>query len=85
MPCSPGMRSCVATCAHRRFVRDYQGERARQEALRDEATKGYATELGEHPQIVTFKTWLIDHAGPVSDPDATVEPTPHDWEPPPGF
>ena len=84
MPCSPGMRNCVATCAHRRFVRDYQAERVRQEAVRDEVTKGYETELADHPEIVTFKSWLIDHKAPSPD-DASVEPTPDEWEPPPGF
>ena len=85
MPCSPGMRNCVATCAHRRFVRDYQSERMRQEMTREDVTGGYATEISEHPPIITFKQWLVDHAAPVSDVDDTVIPTPHDWEPPPGF
>lgn len=65
-------------------MRDYQAERTRQEMVRDAETLGYATEAEGLPPLVTFKKWLIDHAGP-SDPDASVEPTPHDWEPPPGF
>jgi hypothetical protein len=79
------MRNCVATCAHRRFVRDYQAERARQEIVRDAETLGYPTEQVGYPDLVTFKRWLIDHTRPASDPDATVDQTPHDWEPPPGF
>jgi hypothetical protein len=79
------MRGCVATCAHRRFVRDYQAERWRQEIERDAATGGYATELSEHPPIITFKKWLTDHASDLSVAPATVEPTPDDWMPPPGF
>ena len=75
------MRSCVASCAHRRFVRDYQSERARQEMVRDAATLGYETELSEHPDIITFKRWLIDHKAP----EPSEDPTPDDWEPPPGF
>jgi hypothetical protein len=79
------MRNCAASCLHRRFVRDYQVERMRQEMVRDAATLGYPTELVGYPEIVTFKSWLVDHAAPVSLPDDTVEPTPTDWEPPPGF
>jgi len=85
MPCSPGMRNCAATCAHRRFVRDYQVERMRQEIERDAATLGYPTEQVGYPDLVTFKTWLVDHASDVSVTTDTVEPTPTDWEPPPGF
>lgn len=79
------MRSCIATCAHRRFVRDYRSERSRQEGQREEVTKGYDTEISEYLDLVTFKRWLVDHKQPVSDPDTTVETTPDDWEPPPGL
>ena len=68
-------------------MRDYQSERARQEMVADDVSIGYATERAmylERKPLITFKKWLIDHAGP-SDPGATVEPTPPDWEPPPGF
>lgn len=87
MPCSPGMRRCVATCAHRRFVRDYRAERSRQETVADHTSLGHAEELAAYlasNPLVTFKTWLIQHKA-LSPEDAMVEPTPNDWEPPPGF
>lgn len=72
MPCSPGMRGCRRGCLHRQLVMDYRAERWRQEALREEATGGYATELAEHAPIVTFRDWLEQHR---ADPDDR-EPTP---------
>ena len=82
------MRNCVATCAHRRFVYDYQSERMRQEMVADDVSIGYATERAmylERKPLITFKKWLIDHASGLSALDDTVETTPDDWEPPPGF
>lgn len=64
MPCPPRMVGCRRGCLHRAFVQDYRVERARQEGVREDATGGYATELAEYPEIVTFKSWLVDHAGP---------------------
>ena len=86
MPCSPGMRNCRAACGHRAFVRQYQEERLRQELVADHSSLGYETELAAYvaaKPLITFKKWLIDHTA--SDPDDMVEPTPDDWEPPPGF
>jgi hypothetical protein len=81
------MRGCRAACAHRAFVRQYQAERMRQELVADEASAGYETEfdayVDERP-LVTFKSWLIDHAAP-SPEDLTIEPTHDDWKPPAGF
>jgi hypothetical protein len=85
MPCAPGMSLCAATCAHRRFVHDYRTERRRQAGAREDVTKGYAAELADHPPIVDFKTWLLSHSSDLSLSDAMVDPTPDDWEPPPGF
>lgn len=76
MPCSPGMAKCRRGCLHRAFVRDYQVERNRQEVAREAITGGYATEEADHPPLVTFKTWLVDHAG-MSGFDESLE----DYEP----
>ena len=81
------MSRCRAACGHRSFVRTYQAERHRQEQAAEDVSIGYETEfaayVAEHP-LITFKDWLIQHAAP-SDPSATVDPTPDDWEPPAGF
>lgn len=69
------MRKCRAGCGHRAFVREYQAERARQELAREEATNGYEAEMAQYPPLVTFKTWLVDHAGP--DPQDAVSV---DWD-----
>lgn len=82
MPCSKGMRGCVASCGHRRFVREYQTERYRQEMVREDATGGYETELAQYNserRLITFQQWLIDHAG-MSEADATFNTDPHDQE-----
>ena len=63
MPCSPGMRGCKSGCAHRALVLQYRAERAAAEGLREGATSGYETELAEYPPIITFKKYIIDHAG----------------------
>lgn len=76
------MRRCAASCAHRRFVREYQAERHRQEIDRETATGGYATEMAEHPPLVTFKKWLIANA--MSDDTSSVFPDPNDQENPYG-
>jgi hypothetical protein len=61
------MRSCAVTCAHRRFVRDYQIDRARREAQRDAQTLGYQTEGQELPPLPAFKDWLVQHARPTEE------------------
>lgn len=63
MPCSPGMSECKRGCLHRRFVMDYRIERHAAEILREEETGAYATEIAAYPAIITFKKWLVDHAG----------------------
>lgn len=69
MPCSPGMRRCKASCAHRALVKDYRTERDRQEARLDAETLGYATEredvLARRPELrpVNFQQWLVQTAG----------------------
>ena len=48
-------------CGHRAIVEAYRQERQRQEALADDQSLGYATELAEwvrdHP-LITFHQWL---------------------------
>lgn len=63
MPCSPGMTRCRKGCRHWAFVNDYRVAREAAELQRDAATRGHATEIAEHPPIITFKDWLQDHAG----------------------
>lgn len=62
MPCSPGMRSCKASCLHRQSVLAYRLEREHQEQVADAESIGYATEreewLERHP-LITFRDWLI--------------------------
>jgi hypothetical protein len=76
MPCSPGMAGCHRGCLHRRFVQDYRIERHRQELAREDVTGGYEAEEADHPPIITFKKWLIDHAG-MSAPDDIIEDDPY--------
>lgn len=63
MPCSPRMTKCKRTCLHRALVSSYHDERHRQVIERENATGGYDTEIAEYGPIVTFKRWLIQHAG----------------------
>lgn len=72
MPCSPGMSSCRAGCGHRALVMAYRVERHRQEMAREAVTGGYATELAEHPPLITFAEWLTQHAADVPDDEWTI-------------
>ncbi len=58
MPCTKGTTGCHRLCAHRTLVDDYRVARMNAEQARDDVTHGWATELREHPPIVTFKDWL---------------------------
>lgn len=61
MPCPPRMQGCRASCLHRQLVEAYRIERHRQEGEREAATGGYATELSEYRQLVTFRQWIEQH------------------------
>ena len=49
-------------CRHCRSVEAYRAARIAAELRRDEATRGWATELAEYPPIITFKEWLRQSA-----------------------
>lgn len=63
MPCQTNMTGCRRGCLHRAFVRDYHAAREAAELRRESATGGYPTETAEHGPILTFRDWLIQHAG----------------------
>lgn len=58
------MVGCKRGCLHRSFVQQYHVERAAAEGERDGITGGYATENAEYGQIINFKQYLIQNAGP---------------------
>lgn len=80
MPCSKGMRSCVATCGHRALVEGYRNERRRQWSELIEFTGGYDTEIADRLRelqekgtpLIDYKTWLKQSARPPEDRDMPV-------------
>lgn len=51
-------------CGHCVSVDAYRAARIAAELAREEATRGWATEIAEYPtKIITFKDWLIMTAG----------------------
>lgn len=76
MPCTPGMTACRLRnpgCPHLQFVKEYRDAREAAEAKRDAECLGYDTETSEYPEIVTFKSWLVDMAGWSSPVDLYAE------------
>lgn len=63
MPCPPQMLGCRRGCRHRAMVEEYRLARHAAECAREDATRGYATELSEYQPIITFKLWLTAVAG----------------------
>jgi hypothetical protein len=63
MPCARRMIGCKAACQHRRFVRDYQAERLRQEIAAENDFR--ERDGNEHAEaLVTFHRWLKHHRRP---------------------
>ncbi len=87
MPCSPGMRLCASTCAHRRFVLDYVAERDAQAVRAEAATAGNSTELADYfgaggrpvEQRWTFARWLKTHTGADYPYPAAAAPSCPTW------
>lgn len=50
MPCSPGMRDCASSCAHRLWVQEHRADRAAWEVARDNGGLGYAEETRDWEQ-----------------------------------
>lgn len=63
MPCSPGMRRCKPTCAHRALVAAYRDARHAAELQREAVTLGYDTETREHPPPPHHLQRLADRHG----------------------
>jgi hypothetical protein len=49
-------------CRHCTDVDVYRAARLAAELAREEATRGWATELAQYPPIITFRDWLIQSA-----------------------